>query len=250
MRPEVTPKLRLYDYEASPYCRRVRQALSDLELSCEIRPCPRSTVFDEGVVTSQHRFRGEAKALLASIGGQKLRFPLLVDDTSGTAVVVPESKSIVLHLWRYSNDSKGFRDVATSLQRGDERFETLSHYVPSILLATRFKNVLNLLCDDDLVAHMAATAMWPTGVLLHPNTRSTRWAELPDGIELWGHESCPDTRLVRVFLTRQQVRFTLHSQSLDKDPKVTIPGDNPMNYFLREESGREGAWHALASLLD
>jgi hypothetical protein len=32
--------LRLYEYELSPFCRRVREAITDLDLNVEIYPCP------------------------------------------------------------------------------------------------------------------------------------------------------------------------------------------------------------------
>jgi len=37
---EQQPKLILYEFEACPFCRRVRETLSRLDLDCEIRPCP------------------------------------------------------------------------------------------------------------------------------------------------------------------------------------------------------------------
>lgn len=73
----------LYDMEACPYCRRVREALSALHLDAEIRPCPKGG----------KRFRDEAMA----IGGKQL-FPLLVDENTGT--VLYESKDIVAYLFR------------------------------------------------------------------------------------------------------------------------------------------------------
>ena len=37
--PAPTPRLVLYEYEASPYCRRVREALCVLGLAVEVRRC-------------------------------------------------------------------------------------------------------------------------------------------------------------------------------------------------------------------
>ncbi|MEX2476670.1 glutathione S-transferase N-terminal domain-containing protein [Marinobacter sp.] len=73
----------LYDMEACPYCRRVREALTALNLDAEIRPCPKGG----------RRFRLEA----AAVGG-KQQFPLLVDKNSGT--VLYESEAIVEYLFR------------------------------------------------------------------------------------------------------------------------------------------------------
>ncbi|SFM12793.1 glutathione S-transferase N-terminal domain-containing protein [Marinobacter zhejiangensis] len=73
----------LYDMEACPYCRRVREVLTALHLDADIRPCPKGGT----------RFRDEAKAI-----GGKLQFPLLVDENTGK--VLYESRDIVEYLFR------------------------------------------------------------------------------------------------------------------------------------------------------
>ncbi len=68
--PERRPQklLKLYDIEASPYCRLVREVMTELDLDALILPCP----------SGGTRFRPEAEAL----GGKQL-FPFLVDDNTG-----------------------------------------------------------------------------------------------------------------------------------------------------------------------
>ena len=73
----------LYDMEACPYCRRVREALTALNLDVEIRPCPKGG----------RRFRPDAEA-----AGGKQQFPLLVDENTGK--VMYESAAIVDYLFR------------------------------------------------------------------------------------------------------------------------------------------------------
>ncbi|MDP2227329.1 MAG: glutathione S-transferase N-terminal domain-containing protein [Moraxellaceae bacterium] len=75
--------LRLYDIEACPYCRRVREALTALHLDAEIYPCPRGGT----------RFRPEALRLAG-----KAQFPLLVDMNTNTVML--ESADIVAYLFR------------------------------------------------------------------------------------------------------------------------------------------------------
>lgn len=75
--------LRLYDIEASPYCRLVREALTELDLDAMILPCP----------VGGRRFRPQAQR----VGGKQL-FPLLVDDNTGTSLY--ESADIVAYLHR------------------------------------------------------------------------------------------------------------------------------------------------------
>lgn len=79
----------LYDIEACPYCRRVREVMTALNLDVEIRPCPKGGT----------RFRRRAEAV-----GGKIQFPLLVDANTNTSLY--ESTAIVQYLFRqYGNRS-------------------------------------------------------------------------------------------------------------------------------------------------
>jgi len=73
--------LQLYDIEASPYCRLVREALTEMDLDILILPCPAGGT----------RFRPQA----GQIGG-KQQFPLLVDDNNDRTLY--ESADIVDYL--------------------------------------------------------------------------------------------------------------------------------------------------------
>jgi glutathione S-transferase len=100
----------LYEYEACPMCRRVRQAIDDLALPVEIRPCPRDG----------ERFRPEATARSG-----KQQFPYLLDPNAGVELL--ESEDIVAHLYRTYSDGevparlKGPRFVLTSMARSLSR---------------------------------------------------------------------------------------------------------------------------------
>lgn len=80
----VKPKktLQLYDIENCPYCRLVREVLTELDLDAEIYPCPKSG----------ERFRPE----LVERGG-KAQFPYLVDPNTG--VEMYESLDIIDYLF-------------------------------------------------------------------------------------------------------------------------------------------------------
>ncbi|MDH4040142.1 MAG: glutathione S-transferase N-terminal domain-containing protein [Gammaproteobacteria bacterium] len=80
----VKPKkmLQLYDIENCPYCRLVREALTELDLDAEIYPCPKAG----------ERFRPEVEAR-----GGKAQFPYLVDPNTGTEMY--ESLDIVAYLF-------------------------------------------------------------------------------------------------------------------------------------------------------
>jgi glutathione S-transferase len=73
--------LELYEFEACPFCRKVREALSELDLDAVIYPCPRGG----------ERFRPEA---IAKSG--RRQFPYLVDPNTGAAML--ESNDIVRYL--------------------------------------------------------------------------------------------------------------------------------------------------------
>lgn len=81
--PRPAQRLVLYEFEACPYCRKVREALSILDLEAEIRPCPKRGP----------RFREEVKSR-----GGRAQFPYLVDPNTGMEMY--ESDDIVAYLFR------------------------------------------------------------------------------------------------------------------------------------------------------
>ncbi len=86
-RPEK--RLMLYEFEGCPYCRKVREALSVLDLEAEIFPCPR---------------RGPRYRPAVIERGGRAMFPYLVDENEG--VEMYESDDIVRHLFdRYGDGS-------------------------------------------------------------------------------------------------------------------------------------------------
>ncbi len=74
--------LRLYDFEACPYCRKAREALTVLDLDVEIYPCPKGG----------QRYRPWVKA-----NGGRERFPYLVDPN--TDIALYESDEITRYLF-------------------------------------------------------------------------------------------------------------------------------------------------------
>lgn len=81
-RPEQ--RLELYEFEGCPYCRKVREALTALDLEAKIFPCPKGGA----------RFRE-----IAIAKGGKAQFPYLVDPNTGTAMY--ESDDIVAYLFAH-----------------------------------------------------------------------------------------------------------------------------------------------------
>ena len=73
--------LELYEYEPSPYCRLVREALTELDLDVMVYPCPRGGT----------RFRPKVQEM-----GGKQQYPYLVDPNTG--VKMYESAEIAAYL--------------------------------------------------------------------------------------------------------------------------------------------------------
>ena len=87
--------LQLYEFEACPFCRKVREALSILDLDADVFPCPKNGP----------RFRPEVTRR-----GGKAQFPYLVDPN--TRVEMYESDAIVAYLFERYGDGAvplGFR---------------------------------------------------------------------------------------------------------------------------------------------
>jgi glutathione S-transferase len=80
--------LQLYEFEACPHCRKVREALSALDLDVTIYPCSKG---------SRHR------ATVEKLGG-KMQFPFLVDPAH--QVKMYESKHIVRYLAKTYGDGR------------------------------------------------------------------------------------------------------------------------------------------------
>ncbi|XP_062025497.1 uncharacterized protein LOC133741793 [Rosa rugosa] len=86
--PEVTTldppvRLQLFEFEACPFCRRVREAMTELDLSAEVYPCPKGSI--------RHRE-------LVNRSGGKEQFPFLIDPNTGISMY--ESGEIVRYLFQ------------------------------------------------------------------------------------------------------------------------------------------------------
>ncbi|EXD36974.1 MULTISPECIES: glutathione S-transferase N-terminal domain-containing protein [Acinetobacter] len=76
--------LKLYEFEGSPFCRRVREAITLLNLDVEIYPCPKG---------------GQKYRQIVKEKGGKLQFPFLIDENTGDQLF--ESQDIIHHLFKY-----------------------------------------------------------------------------------------------------------------------------------------------------
>lgn len=76
--------LKLYEFEGSPFSRRVREVLTLLNLDVEIYPCPKG---------------GQKYRAIVKEKGGKLQFPFLIDENTGDQLY--ESQEIIHHLFKH-----------------------------------------------------------------------------------------------------------------------------------------------------
>lgn len=76
--------LKLYEFEGSPFCRRVREVLTTLNLDYEVYPCPKG---------------GSKYRQIVQEKGGKLQFPFLIDENTGDHLY--ESQVIIDHLFKH-----------------------------------------------------------------------------------------------------------------------------------------------------
>ena len=76
--------LKLYEFEGSPFCRRVREVITMLNLDVEIYPCPKG---------------GQKYRQIVKEKGGKKQFPFLIDENTGDQLY--ESQEIIHHLFKH-----------------------------------------------------------------------------------------------------------------------------------------------------
>ena len=181
----VKPKkmLQLYDIENSPYCRLVREALTELDLDVEIYPCPKAG----------ERFRPE----LVERGG-KAQFPYLVD--SNTRVEMYESLDIVAYLF----ETYGQRDLPLKWKAGKlQTFGSMLASAPRLIRGMRARHGVEPECLLELYSFESSPYARPVRELLCEmeipyilrscgRTRQQEWI-LPPMREMWG--IIPDSEL-------------------------------------------------------
>lgn len=112
-REQLMRPLQLYEFEACPFCRRVREALTELDLSVEIYPCPKGSL--------RHR------QTVKEIGGKE-QFPYLIDPNTGVRLY--ESGDIVKYLFKVYG---GGKEPSAGLLEST----ILTGWVPTVLRAGR-----------------------------------------------------------------------------------------------------------------
>ena len=171
--------LKLYEFEACPYCRLVREALTELDLDALIYPTPHGG----------KRFRPK----VAELGG-KQQFPFLVDPNTGESMY--ESDAIIDYLYRrYGGRAAPTRllrplDVSTSVLAGIPRLLDGARARPSkaprrplelfsFESSPYSRRVRELLCELELPYLLRSTGKARWQDLGPPSLRATLFPTLP-----------------------------------------------------------------------
>lgn len=189
--PPPPHKLTFYEYEASPWCRLVREYATILDLQMHIRPCPRQTLFLEGAYDASSRFRPEAMSLLKEHHQtDDLTFPLLVDhtDESKDPVVLTQSYSILEHLWGHYGQS-----VLPDQKRPDQQWNSSRIPFPLRFLSLVAPSYLRPLPTCGIFQ----TKSVPLDQIQHSNKQ----------LVLYQMEGCPESRVVREVLCALELPY-------------------------------------------
>jgi glutathione S-transferase len=171
--------LQLYEFEACPYCRLVREALTELDLDALVYPSPHGG----------RRFRPK----VAQLGG-KQQFPFLVDPNTGESMY--ESGDIIAYLYRtYGGRPAPTRllrtvDVTTSVLASVPRLRAGSQARPSkapkrplelfsFESSPYSRRVRELLCELELPYLLRSTGKARWQDLGPPILRAKLFPELP-----------------------------------------------------------------------
>ena len=214
--PPPKHRLILYEYEASPWCRLVREYATILNLSLHIRPCPRQTLFLEGAFDASSRFRPEAMNYLQTHRHtDDLTFPLLVDATAAAAVAAKEDKPIVVtqsydileHLWKNYG-----QNVLPNQHRPDQKWNSSQIPFPLRFLSLAGPSYLR---------------PWPTsGVLQTPSL----WDEKSTHkLTLYQAEGCPESRLTREILCTLELPYQSIPVGQNSSNSLPVDGDDTSN---------------------
>jgi glutathione S-transferase len=174
-----TRHLRLYEFEACPYCRLVREALTELDLDALIYPSPHGG----------KRFRPK----VAALGGRQ-QFPFLVDPNTNESMY--ESADIIDYLYRtYGGRPAPSRllrplDVSSSVLAAIPRLRAGSRARPSkapkkplelfsFESSPYSRRVRELLCELELPYLLRSTGKARWQDLGPPVIRATLFPDLP-----------------------------------------------------------------------
>ena len=212
--PRPEKLIEVFEYEGSPYCRKVREAAAVLDLDILFRPCPSGETY----------WRPIAKAEGAET------FPYMKDPNTGEAF--GESDDIVEYLFRtYGPAANDASLSAEGLRNAGP--ETLG--VPMML---RRGGITNLTCYAAAVARLKGLKARPS------KAEQAAAAGTPvTPLVLWTYESSPFTKAVREALTEMaiphMVRYCPRGSVSKRDELLAKTGTFQVPYLEDPNTGVE-----------
>ena len=162
--------LKLYEFEACPFCRIVRENLCYLRIDTIIYPCPRETFKKYGHMENS-RFRPKVMEM-----GGKLVFPYLIDENRDHKMY--ESRDIASYLWQ--------------------------HYGQGVSKSSTFKNAFKRkIFKFSTLFHAAARPLPRHGMLRTPSKKPQKL------LELWSLEHHWASKIVRERLCSLEIPYIL-----------------------------------------
>jgi len=182
--------IKFYEFESCPYCRRVRETLSCLDIDHEVYPCPRETLTQYGVCLNS-RFRTVAKK-----EGGMVKFPYIIDPNTNTKMY--ETLDIIAYLW----STYGSEATAPLNYR-------VAHSKVYIWLTMMFCTLLRPCMD--------------MGILRAPSKAPEK------NIEFYGVESSGGCRRVKETMSTLEIPYNFHVMPCggDKKKKVDFMKEHP-----------------------
>ena len=207
--PRPATPIELFEYEGSPYCRKVRECAACLDLDVIYRPCPSGETY----------WRPMAKAEGAAT------FPYMKDPNTGAAMC--ESDDIVEYLFR------NYGPMADKNLPDDADAEELG--VPFML---RRGGITNLTCYAAAVARLKGLKARPS------KAEQAAAAGTPvEPLVLWTYESSPFTKAVREALTEMaiphMVRYCPRGSVSKRDELLAKTGTFQVPYLEDPNTGVE-----------
>ncbi|KAJ6877777.1 hypothetical protein NC651_030506 [Populus alba x Populus x berolinensis] len=198
--------LQLYEFEACPFCRRVREAMTELDLSAEVYPCPKGSVRHREIV---RKIGGKEQYVIPSVRFYIIylcfMFPFLVDPNTGVSIY--ESGDIVKYLFQQYGKGR-------SPSMGLLESTLFTGWMPTILRAGR------------------GMTLWEKARLDPPSKK----------LELFSFENNPYARLVREALCELELPYILQNVGTGSQRTkllVDSSGFQEVPYLIDPNTGAE-----------
>lgn len=201
--PRPAETIELYEYEGSPYCRKVREAAAVLDLDILMRPCPSGETY----------WRPMAKAEGVAT------FPYMKDPNTGESIA--ESDDIVEYLFRTYGPAANDKSLST------EGLKNAGPEVLGIPMMLRRGGITNPTCYAAALARLKGLRARPS------RAAAAATAGTPvKPLTLWTYEASPFTKAVRESLTELAIphvmRYcprgsTKRDELLEKTGRFQVP---------------------------